>query len=244
MSWSEVFTAVTMKNGVFWDVMPCGSCKNRGFGGTSRLLHQGDKNRWTMNVVVTSNRRTLWNKMGGGGAIGPGTSNVLITVIYKNVQHFTWFISGLQVQGAPFTATISIHVPNVGAQVVSMLGYCQRWEFIWNTPLRSTAYIYRFFLMVQILCLATPSTMSCHETKHTHLMTMSSSVSLQTLSKYGGFWLSQQWLWRVLYSEVLHRVALVRTDVSEELSKTCVGCWLWLTLFLVHRFLSPWWRRR
>jgi hypothetical protein len=30
----EVFTAVTMKNGVFWDVMPCGSCKNRCFGGT------------------------------------------------------------------------------------------------------------------------------------------------------------------------------------------------------------------
>jgi hypothetical protein len=29
-----VFTAVTMKNGVFWDVMPCGSCKNRRFGGT------------------------------------------------------------------------------------------------------------------------------------------------------------------------------------------------------------------
>jgi hypothetical protein len=25
----EVFTAVTMKNGVFWDVTLCGSCKNR-----------------------------------------------------------------------------------------------------------------------------------------------------------------------------------------------------------------------
>jgi hypothetical protein len=24
----EVFTAATMKNGVFWDVTPCGSCKN------------------------------------------------------------------------------------------------------------------------------------------------------------------------------------------------------------------------
>jgi hypothetical protein len=24
----EVFTAVTMKNTVFWDVTPCGSCKN------------------------------------------------------------------------------------------------------------------------------------------------------------------------------------------------------------------------
>jgi hypothetical protein len=26
---SEVFTAVTMKNAVFWDVTPCCSCKNR-----------------------------------------------------------------------------------------------------------------------------------------------------------------------------------------------------------------------
>jgi recombination DNA repair RAD52 pathway protein len=30
----EVFTAVTMKNGVFRDVMPCGSFENRRFGGT------------------------------------------------------------------------------------------------------------------------------------------------------------------------------------------------------------------
>jgi hypothetical protein len=30
----EVFMAVTMKNGVFWDVTLCGSCKNRRFGGT------------------------------------------------------------------------------------------------------------------------------------------------------------------------------------------------------------------
>jgi hypothetical protein len=30
----EVFTAVTMKNDVFWDVTPCGSCKNLRFGGT------------------------------------------------------------------------------------------------------------------------------------------------------------------------------------------------------------------
>jgi hypothetical protein len=33
----EVFTAVTMKNGVFWDVTPCGSCENRHFGGTKFL---------------------------------------------------------------------------------------------------------------------------------------------------------------------------------------------------------------
>jgi hypothetical protein len=30
----EVFTAVAMKNAVFWDVTPCGSYKNRRFEGT------------------------------------------------------------------------------------------------------------------------------------------------------------------------------------------------------------------
>jgi hypothetical protein len=39
----EVFTAVTMKNGALWDVMPCGSFKNRRFGGTGgigELVHR------------------------------------------------------------------------------------------------------------------------------------------------------------------------------------------------------------
>jgi hypothetical protein len=40
---------IIIKNGVFWDVTPWGSCKNRCLGGTWRLLHQGDKNRWTRN---------------------------------------------------------------------------------------------------------------------------------------------------------------------------------------------------
>jgi hypothetical protein len=42
-------TYTQIKNGVFWDVMPCGSCKNWRFVRTLPLLHQGDKNRWTMN---------------------------------------------------------------------------------------------------------------------------------------------------------------------------------------------------
>jgi hypothetical protein len=41
---SEIFTAVTVKNAVFWDVTQCGFCKNRFFGGTYSLHHQGDKN--------------------------------------------------------------------------------------------------------------------------------------------------------------------------------------------------------
>jgi hypothetical protein len=41
----EVFMAVTMKNGIFWDVTLCASCKDRRFGGIYRLKHQGDKSR-------------------------------------------------------------------------------------------------------------------------------------------------------------------------------------------------------
>jgi hypothetical protein len=41
----EVFTAVTVKNAVSWDVAPCGSFKNRRFGVTCRLLLQGRKIR-------------------------------------------------------------------------------------------------------------------------------------------------------------------------------------------------------
>jgi hypothetical protein len=40
-----------MKNVEFWDVTPCGSCKNRHFGGMSRLPQQGDKNRRARNNV-------------------------------------------------------------------------------------------------------------------------------------------------------------------------------------------------
>jgi hypothetical protein len=35
----EAFTAVSMKNVIFWDAMPCGSCENRRFGRTCLLNH-------------------------------------------------------------------------------------------------------------------------------------------------------------------------------------------------------------
>jgi predicted DNA-binding ribbon-helix-helix protein len=42
---SGVFTAVNMENAFFWDVTPCGSCKNQRFGRMCRLYGQNDKNR-------------------------------------------------------------------------------------------------------------------------------------------------------------------------------------------------------
>jgi hypothetical protein len=43
-----------MKNAVFWDVTSCGSCNNWRFGGTQRLHHQGDKNRWARDVSLAT----------------------------------------------------------------------------------------------------------------------------------------------------------------------------------------------
>jgi hypothetical protein len=42
---SEAFTAVTMKNVVFWDVALCRSCVDRRFGGTYRQHLKGSKIR-------------------------------------------------------------------------------------------------------------------------------------------------------------------------------------------------------
>jgi hypothetical protein len=42
----EVFMAVTMKNGVFWDITSCGSCKNQRFLGIKRFHHQSDTKKF------------------------------------------------------------------------------------------------------------------------------------------------------------------------------------------------------
>jgi hypothetical protein len=46
-----------MNNAIFWDVTPCGSCKNQRFGETYRLNHQGKQNRphSMLPLLVTAN---------------------------------------------------------------------------------------------------------------------------------------------------------------------------------------------
>jgi hypothetical protein len=41
-------------NAVFWDVTPYGSSKNRSFGGTYHLHHQGNK-KHVLRLLVTAN---------------------------------------------------------------------------------------------------------------------------------------------------------------------------------------------
>jgi hypothetical protein len=60
----EVFTAVTMKNDVLWDVASCSYCVNRRFGRTNHLHLQGreiraqgtGKNRGVQQTVATCTR--------------------------------------------------------------------------------------------------------------------------------------------------------------------------------------------
>jgi hypothetical protein len=53
----EVFKALTTKIVVFRDVLLCGSCKNRRFGGNYRLHHQDDKNRRVTTLLLS---RRCW----------------------------------------------------------------------------------------------------------------------------------------------------------------------------------------
>jgi hypothetical protein len=48
--WLTTEHFLMLKNAVFWDVMPCGSCKNWHFGGTYRLHHH-DKDWWAGNSI-------------------------------------------------------------------------------------------------------------------------------------------------------------------------------------------------
>jgi hypothetical protein len=43
-----------MKNAGFWDVIPCDSGKNRGFGGMYRLHHQGGRDQRARNNVSSN----------------------------------------------------------------------------------------------------------------------------------------------------------------------------------------------
>jgi hypothetical protein len=52
----EIFTAVTMKNAVFWDVATCGSCEIRHFGQRVASIISVDRiNELGTTLAVTSN---------------------------------------------------------------------------------------------------------------------------------------------------------------------------------------------
>jgi hypothetical protein len=63
-----------MKNPVFCVVTPCGSYKNRHFGGTYSLRHQGEGNQQAKNDISTATRRQMPVEVIGMGRTSSGGS--------------------------------------------------------------------------------------------------------------------------------------------------------------------------
>jgi hypothetical protein len=75
----EVFAEVTMRNAVFWDFTPCGSCKNLRFGGKYRVRHQSGRNQRARNV--SSNKQLKH----AAKVIFPFQTSVLITATRRHI---------------------------------------------------------------------------------------------------------------------------------------------------------------
>jgi hypothetical protein len=101
----EVFTAVTMKNGVFWDVTPCGSCKNRvsdehsaSFIRVTRIGELGTTQ------AATSNRRSVRRLLVRASVVP--SSPILVTLMKEALgSSETRFLQephGVTSQKAPF----------------------------------------------------------------------------------------------------------------------------------------------
>jgi hypothetical protein len=72
-----------MKNVVFWDVTPPGSCKNRRIGGTYSLYHQGDNNRLLVTANIVPSSPILVTLM--MEALGFSETAVLTRAIRRNI---------------------------------------------------------------------------------------------------------------------------------------------------------------
>jgi hypothetical protein len=76
-----------MKNAAFWDVMPCGTCGNRHFGGTYRLHHQGDKHRRSKSNVTSKEQPNCVPQLLVTSNVVPN-SPILVTLMREAISSY------------------------------------------------------------------------------------------------------------------------------------------------------------
>jgi hypothetical protein len=83
----QIFKAAAMKNDVFWVVTQCDSYKNRRFGCTCSLHHEGDKNQRTRNNISNNGVSSLLILVPQMmEATRSSETSVLKTVTRRNIQ--------------------------------------------------------------------------------------------------------------------------------------------------------------
>jgi hypothetical protein len=132
----ELFTVVTMKNAIFWDVMPCGCCKNQLFGGTYDLHHQLERIvtlGTTLAVTSKQNmlqRNTIWHGSYKTHIMQQyGILHVVCCLRFIWISETYVSIMRCKERIVRFEVFMAVTMKNGVFRDVTLCGSCKNWRF-------------------------------------------------------------------------------------------------------------------